>query len=82
VAERELMRGKMNSYGKTWHVWSTPMAGQPGDKLPLGPALLAWSVNRNGELRNEFIEQRDQRMCVSTAEIGRRRQDLRALAKP
>ena len=76
------MRGKMNSYGKTWHVWSTPRAGQPGDKLPLGPALLAWSVNRNGELRNEFIEQRDQRMGVSTAEIGRRRQDLRALAKP
>jgi hypothetical protein len=31
-AEKELMKGKMNSYGKTWHVWATDR----GDKLPLG----------------------------------------------
>ena len=31
VAEKELMRSKMNSYGKTWHVWNTGMPGQRGD---------------------------------------------------
>ena len=36
-AEKELMRGKMNSHGKTWHVWATDQ----GHKLPLGdPCLL------------------------------------------
>ena len=31
------MKGKMNSYGKTWHVWNTGFyKGKPGDMLPLG----------------------------------------------
>lgn len=30
--------GKMNSNGKTWHVWNT---GQLGDALPLGDPMLA-----------------------------------------
>src|SRR5690606_19836976 len=38
VAEMELMRGKMNSYGKTWHVWNTGGMDGPGDALPLGEA--------------------------------------------
>jgi hypothetical protein len=31
VAEKELMRSKMNSYGKTWHTWNTGHGGEGGD---------------------------------------------------
>ena len=36
AAEKELMRMKMNSYGKTWHFWHTGAPGKPGDSMPLG----------------------------------------------
>ena len=41
--EKELFEGKMNSYGKTWHVWATDQ----GERLPTGEAMLAWSFNRD-----------------------------------
>lgn len=37
VAEIDLLDSKMNSYGKTWHVWST----DKGDQLPFGDPMLA-----------------------------------------
>lgn len=82
VAEKALMKDKMNSYGKTWHVWNTGMPGQPGEALPLGPAMLAWSFNRDGEARPGLVEQRDKRMGVSSAEKRRQRADLQRLARP
>jgi hypothetical protein len=82
AAEHALMKQKMNSYGKTWHVWNTGRPGQPGDKLPLGDAALAWSFSRDGELMPGMLEQRDSQLGVSTADKRRNRQDLRALARP
>ena len=82
VAEKALMKDKMNSYGKTWHVWNTGTMGAAGDKLPLGPAMLAWSFNREGEAKPGLVEQRDRRMGVDTAEKRRQRADLQALARP
>ena len=82
VAEKSLMKGKMNSYGKTWHVWDTGGMGQAGSKLPLGPAMLAWSFNREGEARPGLVEQRDKRMNINSAEKRRQRGDLQSLAKP
>ena len=82
VAEKALMKDKMNSYGKTWHVWNTGTMGAAGDKLPLGPAMLAWSFNREGEAKPGLVEQRDRRMGVDTAEKRRQRADLRPLARP
>jgi hypothetical protein len=78
VASKELMRGKMNSYGKTWHVWSTDQ----GHQLPLGEPMLAWSFNRDGEARPGLVEQRDRTLDVNTQEIRQRRSDLQALARP
>jgi hypothetical protein len=78
VAEKELMRSKMNSYGKTWHVW---MTGK-GDKLPLGEPMLAWSFSRDGEARPGLVEERDKRMGVDTQATRQKRQDLVELAKP
>lgn len=78
AAEHELMKKKMNSYGKTWHVW---MTGQ-GDKMPLGDAHLAWSFNRDGELRPELLQEWERRSGVNTADKRNSRQDLRELARP
>jgi len=81
-AEKALMKGKMNSYGKTWHVWNTGTMGQPGDKLPLGPPMLAWSFNRDGEAKPGLLEQRDKRLDVSTEEKRQQRAELLPLARP
>lgn len=82
AAEHALMKKKMNSYGKTWHVWNTNMNGKRGDALPLGPAMLAWSFSRDGELMPQLQDARDTRTKISTAERRRDRADLRSLAKP
>lgn len=82
IAEMELMESKMNSYGKTWHVWSTRTAGQEGDRFPLGEALLAWSFNRDGEARPGLTEARDERMEMDTEETRRKRQKLIPMANP
>lgn len=80
VAELELMRSKINSYGKTWHVWNTGAMGAAGDKLPYGEARLAWSFNRDGEARPGLVEQRDQRLGVDSRERRRQRAELQGLA--
>ena len=82
VAEKALMKDKMNSYGKTWHVWHTGAPGEAGDALPLGPAMLAWSFNRDGEARPGLVEARDKRMSIDTLDRRRQRADLQALARP
>ena len=82
VAEKSLMKSKMNSYGKTWHVWNTGHEGTPADQLPLGPPMLAWSFNRDGEIMPAQVEKRDKRMGVNTADKRKQRADLQKLAKP
>lgn len=82
VAEHALMKSKINSYGKTWHTWHSRDGVQPGDALPLGPAMLAWSFNRDGEVRPGLVESRDARMGVDTLAHREARQDLVELARP
>ncbi|MGJ7917316.1 OBAP family protein [Massilia sp. LXY-6] len=82
AAEHALMKKKMNSYGKTWHVWNTGANGKHGDSLPLGPAMLAWSFNRDGELLPGLEEARDTRMKTDTADKRKKRADLRQFARP
>jgi len=82
VAEKELMKSKINSYGKTWHTWHSRDGVDPGSALPMGPAMLAWSFNRDGEAMPGLVESRDERMDISTAERRRDRQDLVELARP
>lgn len=80
VAEHELMEGKMNSYGKTWHVWDT--RSEAGTDLPLGEPMLAWSFNRDGEAQPGLVEARDERMDLDSEETRRERADLVDLARP
>jgi hypothetical protein len=82
AAEKELMRRKMNSYGKTWHVWNTGPSGRGGDALPLGPPQLAWSFSRDGEIDPQLVASRDRSLGIETAEKRRDRAELRALARP
>lgn len=81
-AEKALMRQKMNSYGKTWHVWNTGHEGIAPDQLPIGPAMLAWSFNRDGEAIPAMIERRDRRLGISSADLRKQRADLQGTAKP
>jgi hypothetical protein len=81
-AELELMKGKMNSYGKTWHVWNTGAMGQGGDALPLGEPRLAWSFNADGEARPGLIAERDRILDVDSGETRKERQELVDLAHP
>jgi hypothetical protein len=81
-AETEALRGKVNSYGKTWHFWNTGVQGRPADPLPYGPPHLAWSFNHDGEIPPELVRSRDERMDVSTAERREQRIDLSNLTRP
>lgn len=82
MAEKALMKEKMNSYGKTWHVWNTGVEGKAGDKLPLGEPMLGWSFNREGEAVPGLVENRDKNMRINSAEKRKQRADLKQLAKP
>ncbi len=82
MAEKSLMKSKMNSYGKTWHIWNTGYQGLPADKLPLGDPMLAWSFNRDGEHIPGLVEERDKKMDLDGAETRKERADLQKIAKP
>jgi hypothetical protein len=82
AAEEEALKGKINSYGKTWHFWKAGVFGQDADAVPLGPAHLAWSFNRDGEAKPGMVEARDSRMDLNTGEARRDRADWASLARP
>jgi hypothetical protein len=66
VAEKELRRSKMNSYGKTWHAWNIGHGTQGRDAISLGEPMLAWSLDRFGEAAPGLVASRDERMGNST----------------
>ena len=82
AAEKEALRTKINSYGKTWHFWKTGVYGQQADALPLGAPHLAWSFNRDGEENPGMVEARDKRLDLNTADAREQRADLASLARP
>jgi hypothetical protein len=82
AAEHALMKKQRTRSGKTWHVWNTGANGKPGDSLPLGPAMLAWSFNRDGEMLPNLEDARDTRLKIHTGDKRKGRADLRPLAKP
>ncbi|HVW86862.1 MAG TPA: OBAP family protein [Bryobacteraceae bacterium] len=82
IAEKQALKEKINSYGKTWHTWMTGMYDQKNDDLPLGPPRLQWSFNRDGEDAPGMVEARDKRMGLNTANARKDRADLTGLAKP
>lgn len=73
IAEHELMKKLVSTYGKTIHTWHTD---QQRD-LPLGSPMLMMGFTRDGQLRKELVEARDKRFNVSTAKTRMNRQDIR-----
>lgn len=82
VAEKEALAKKMNSYGKTWHVWNTGHHGMKGDSLPLGEPKLAWSFNRDGEALPGLVQNMEKKQKIDTKKKRENRKDLISLAKP
>lgn len=83
VAEKAALKKKLNSYGKTWHIWDTGHHGHPAvDKLPIGEPRLAWSFNRDGESPEQLLRDRDTRMDINTSDKKKSRADMAELAQP
>ena len=82
AAEKEALKGKMNSYGKTWHLWKTGGDGKPGDKLPLGEPMLAWSYNADGEIPPAMEKSLEEKLDIRLRDKRGQRSDLLKLAKP
>jgi hypothetical protein len=82
AAEKEALKTKVNSYGKTWHTWMTGVHGHQADALPFGPPHLQWSFNRDGQANPEMVQARDSRMNLNSTEARQQRQDLVDMARP
>lgn len=83
AAEQELMKTKVNSYGKTWHVWNTGHFGlNDADRLPLGEPSLAWSLNHDGEAVPGLVERMEERVGVDVEENREARREFLEMAEP
>jgi len=82
AAEKQALKDKINSYGKTWHFWETGVHGKQPDPLPYGPPHLAWSFNHDGELPADLLRARDKRLNTDTQQRREARADLSTLARP
>ncbi len=82
IAERQLMKLLLNSYGKAFHTWVPGLRGALSQAVPLGDPLLAWSFNRDGEARRGLVEDRDRRVDVDSHKRRARRAGLAGQAHP
>ncbi|CAG8458072.1 6817_t:CDS:10 [Diversispora eburnea] len=73
-AEKKIMEGLVDTYGKTWHFWQIDR----GDKLPYGPPQLMMSFLEDNQVSQDLINDRDKRFNVSTSD----KRDKRAYIKP
>lgn len=80
VAEHAFLQKKLNSYGKTWHLWNT--AADHGKTLPVGRPMLAWSYNADGELGRDLIGERDKRMNIDSERKRAARKDMAEKVHP
>lgn len=72
AAERELMRGFVSTYGKTWHLWQVDR----GDPLPLGLPQLMMGFTAEGQVDPELVAERDRDQHLDSAKIAVQRADL------
>lgn len=73
IAEHELMKKVIATYGKTWHTWDTHR-----DNLPLGIPHLMMAFTDDGQLQGDLVEARDRRFGISTVQRRRNREDITA----
>jgi hypothetical protein len=72
VAEKEVMKKLVTTYGKTWHTWQIDR----GDKLPLGLPKLMMGFTADGQGDQKMIEQRDKDLGTNTTKKKESRTDI------
>lgn len=72
VAEKELMKKLVTTYGKTWHTWQVDR----GDKLPLGLPKLMMGFTADGQVNPKMVEQRDKELGTETAKKKEQRAEI------
>ena len=83
TAEEAFLKKKMNSYGKTWHVWNTGHYGMDdATDMPTGEPKLAWSFNHDGEVQPGLERETEKKFNISMKEKRKGRKELIKLAKP
>lgn len=84
IAEKEMLKFLVNSYGKTWHTWKTSNHNriEEGDRLPLGDPQLMWSFNRFGELDEKMKLDRNQAFGIDEQKKQLERKDMASAAHP
>jgi hypothetical protein len=74
VAEKELMKKLIHTYGKTWHTWHTDL-----DKtLPLGVPQLMMGFTADGQADPAMVAARDKRFGIDSAQKKKHREDIPA----
>ena len=74
VAEKEVMKKLVTTYGKTWHTWQIDR----GDKLPLGLPKLMMGFTADGQADPKMVEQRDKDFGTNTTKKKESRADIPA----
>ena len=72
VAELELMKKLVTTYGKTIHTWHTDQQRS----LPVGSPMIMMGFTKEGQLHPELLAERDKRFKVSTPDNKKRRQEI------
>jgi hypothetical protein len=72
VAEKELMKDLIGTYGKTFHTWQVDR----GDKVPLGIPQLMMGFTADGQTNQKLIDDRDAGAGISTADKKEKRADI------
>ena len=76
VAEHELMKKLVATYGKTWHTWHTDRAKE----LPLGVPQLMMGFTEDGQADPAMVAARDQRFNVRSETKRKDRESIQAPA--
>lgn len=76
VAERELMKKLVGTYGKTWHTWHTDL----GQALPIGVPQLMMGFTADGQADPAMVAERDRRFGIDSAKKREQRREIEAPA--
>lgn len=72
VAEKELMKKIISTYGKTWHTWHTDR----DKELPYGIPALMMGFTKDGQLDPALLKDRDKRFGIDTADLVEQRKSI------
>jgi hypothetical protein len=79
--DMQILKGKFNSYGKTFHMWMTGTVTGEAQDFPYGEPKLAWSLNEEGQLADELKDAFEE-MGFDIDEIKDKRKSYTNQAKP